>query len=298
MIDLIKGMICVKDFEEIYNKIYFKFKDKIEEINNNQKEIKKQALLKLLKLVVIIVIIFIILILTTKNMEILILLIFVPWPLTLFYFATKGKKIRNAGLNKDISKIRDQIYQDLITNCFNGFNYNSNKGISSKIYNNGNYGHYREYYSSDMIEGKINNKNKISISYVATSIGSNLGRRDNLYFTFRGYFLDIKLNKAIEYNMRVNAKKIEYFEEQIPNEKIEKIAKAIQNIINQFKEKDKVDVTICKDKLYIRFLTNPFDYNYSYNIFNIFSKETLEKYYNGITEIINLTSEILKHIDE
>ena len=141
MLDLIKGAICMKDFEQIYNKIYSKFKDKAEEINNNQKEIKKQALLKLLKLVIIIAIIFLILILATKNMEILVLLIFVPGPLTIYYYMLKGEKIRNT-ITPDIH-ILEEIYATLVSEGFEGLNYTAyKKGISADIYNKGKYDVY------------------------------------------------------------------------------------------------------------------------------------------------------------
>ena len=291
--DLIKEVICLKDFEEIYNKIYFKFKDKIEEINNNQKEIKKQALFKMIKFAIIIAIIFLVLILVTKNMELLALLIFVPGPLMLYYFSARGNKIRTTELDIDTDKIQEQIHKDVISDCFNGLQYNGKQGISSEIYDKGRYGNYNKYYSEDRIEGILKSKNghRIEMSYIATSRGST--SRDNFIWTFRGYFLVVELNKSTKLQVKINEEKIEYLDNQGSIEENNVMLYNIQNILKQFKEKNKIasDVTICYDKLYIRLLTNEF-------VYNILNKDSLKKYYNGITEIINLTSEILKNIDE
>ena len=291
--DLIKEVICLKDFEEIYNKIYIKFKDKIEEISNTQKEIQQQALFKMIKFAIIIAIIFLVLILVTKNMELLALLIFVPGPLMLYYFSARGNKIRTTELDIDTDKIQEQIHKDVISDCFNGLQYNGKQGISSEIYDKGRYGNYNKYYSEDRIEGILKSKNehRIEMSYIATSRGST--SRDNFIWTFRGYFLVVELNKSTKLQVKINEEKIEYLDNQGSIEENNVMPYNIQNILKQFKEKNKIayDVTICYDKLYIRLLTNEF-------VYNILNKNSLKKYYNGITEIINLTSEILKNIDE
>jgi len=289
----------MKDFKQIYNNIYSKYKDRVEEINNAQKEITKQALLKVLGLIIMIAIIFTILILKTNNIELLVLLCPVLGLLFIYYGILKGKKISTT-ITPNIH-ILEEIYSTLISEGFEGLEYSGyKKGISAKTYNKGKYEKYQKFDSEAEIEGVLNNKNEIKLSYVATS-WRDINRYDShihrgrIHYIFRGYFVEAKLNKSTKMQIKINKKIIKYLDNQDLNEKNNTIAQNIQIILKQFKESNKMDsdVTICDDTIFIRISTNIFNYNKSNDILN---KDSLEKYYNGITEILNLTDKIIESI--
>lgn len=281
----------MKDFEEIYDKIYSEFMEKVDSLNNNQKKIKKYVFLKLIKLIIIIAIIFLFLILITKNAELLVLLIFVPGPLMIYYFILKGRKMRNTKLDMDIDTMQDKIYNTIVSECFNRLQYNSKQGINSEIYDKGKFEKYDEYYSNDKIEGILNSGNNIKMSYVATSRGRR--QFDSFRWIFSGYFLEVELNKSTKIQMKITDNKIEYFDGQVSKAESDTIINTIRNILTQFKKVNKVtpEITIYDDKLYIRVLINDFEDN-NYN--KILNKDSLKKYYKWITGILELTDKIIK----
>jgi len=151
----------MKDFEQIYNNIYSKYKDRAEEINNNQKEITKQALLKVLGIIIMIAIIFTILILKTNNIELLVLLCPVPGLLFIYYRILKGKKISTT-ITPNIH-ILEEIYSTLISEGFEGLEYSGyKKGISEETYNKGKYEKYQKFDSEAEIEGVLITKMKLN----------------------------------------------------------------------------------------------------------------------------------------
>ena len=289
----------MKDFDRIYDELYSQFKDKAEFIESEKKKANNYALKKLIKPIVLIIAIFIILVLITKQLEFLILLIFIPGPLLIYYFMAKGSKIRtNITPNMDIM---DKIYNAIITNSFEGLKYcNQTKGISKETYDNGCFEKYSKYYSDAELEGILNNKNKIEMSYVATSNefmeGSKRPFKD-IHYLFRGYVLLIGLTNNSNIKIRMNEQKVEFLDEQSSSIKNDDLINNIQNILKKFKKENNIaaDCTLINNQMYIRVLTNAFGIQ---GLDYILDKEILRKYYDGINKIINLANEILKNINE
>ncbi|MBE6158666.1 MAG: hypothetical protein E7159_02455 [Firmicutes bacterium] len=288
----------MKDFDKIYDELYSLYKDKTELIENEKKQADNYALKKMIKPIVSIIVIFIFLVLITKSLEILILLIFIPGPLWIYYCMSKGSKIRaNITHNMDIM---DEIYNTIITNSYEGLMYsNQAKGISKETYDNGCFENYTNYYSEAELNGILNNKNKIEMSYVATS--NEYKDRDKrpfkeVHYLFRGYLLLIVLNNKSNIKMRISEKKVEYLDSQGTSIKNDDMINNIQNILKEFKKENNIatDCTFINNQMYLRVLTNSF----SIQVDNILDKENLRKYFDSINKIINLANEILKEIDE
>ena len=282
----------MKDFDRIYNELYSKFKDRAEIIESEKKRANDYALKKLIKPIVLIIAIFTIIVFITKKLEILILLIFIPGPLLIYYLMSKGSKIRTNITPK--MDIMDEIYNTIITNSYEGLTYcNQAKGISKETYDNGRFEKYSKYDSEAELNGILNNKNKIEMSYVATSNESF----NDIYYLFRGYLLLIELNNKSNIKMRINEQKAEYLDEQSSSIKNDDTINNIQNILKEFKKENNIaaDCTLINNQMYIRVLTNAFDIQ---GLAYILDKEILRKYYDGINKIINLANEILKSINE
>ncbi len=289
----------MKDFDRIYDELYSQFKDKAEFIESEKKKANNYALKKLIKPIVLIIAIFIILVLITKQLEFLILLIFIPGPLLIYYFMAKGSKIRtNITPNMDIM---DKIYNAIITNSFEGLKYcNQTKGISKETYDKGCFEKYGKYYSDAELEGILNNKNKIEMSYVATSneyMDRNKRPFKDIHYLFRGYVLLIGLTNNSNIKIRMNEQKVEFLDEQSSSIKNDDMINNIQNILKKFKKENNIaaDCTLINNQMYIRVLTNAFGIQ---GLDYILDKEILRKYYDGINKIINLANEILKNINE
>lgn len=289
----------MKDFDEIYDELYSQYKDKVELIENEKKNANSYALKKLIKPIVLIIAIFIILVLITKQLEFLILLLFIPGPLLIYYFMNKGSKIRsNITPSMDIM---DKIYNAIITNSFDGLTYcNQAKGMSKETYDNGCFEKYSKYYSDAELEGILNNKNKIEMSYVATSneyMDSDKRPFKDIHYLFRGYVLLIGLTNNSNTKIRMNEQKVEFLDEQSSSIKNDDMINNIQNILKKFKKENNIvtDCTLINNQMYLRILTNSFDIQ---GLDYILDKESLKKYYDGINKIINLASEILKNINE
>lgn len=289
----------MKDFEEIYDKLMVQFKDKAELIENEKKKASNYAFKKLIRPILLIITIFIILVLITKKLEILILLIFIPGPLAIYYFITKGNQIRtNITPSTDVM---NQIYNVIITNSFDGLTYcNQAKGISKETYDKGCFKKYSKYYSEVELNGILNNKNKVEMSYVVTTneyFDRNSAGRKNIHYIFSGYLLLIELNNKSNVKMRIDEQEVDFLDDQSPSFKNDEMINNIKNILKKFKKENNIlaDCTLINNQMYLRVYTSAFGIQ---ELDYILDKEILRKYYVGISKIISLANEILKCINE
>lgn len=282
-------MIKLEKLNEIYDNIYLKSVEKNKELNNKIKQIKHNTKITILKIFGIILCIVIFLVFITKNIELLVLLIFVPGPLYIYYLAHKGSEMRKANLNNDTETLYNDIRTNIIQQINTGLKYNANEGILKETYNKGLYENYDRFYSEDKIEGLLD-KSKVTISYVATSNGHTPDRGYNEFkWLFRGYFItfDFVNNK----NLKIKIKKdgIEELEQKLLNGEDEVFVKNIKNQIELYIEKSKLtpEVTIIHNKVYIRIRANSLDND-------LLDKTNLKNYYNGINNIVQLIISVLK----
>ena len=225
-------------------------------------------------------------------------------------------------LSKNNKKYRQFFKQNVVKTFIKEYSqtleYIPERGISPRIYANGEFESYDRYYSEDLITGELNDKYKIAMAQVHTEQESRDSDGDTTYTTvFYGLFAEIQFEKLVATNMKIRKnkmisfnkkEKIEMdsgeFEKKFDVYSIDKIiamqllTSDIMQMLIDFSKENKLipEMTLKGNTLYIRFATG--------NMFEpkILKKsldyDTLKKYYDTINFTLGITEKFLKNIEE
>lgn len=220
---------------------------------------------------------------------------------------------------------KENVIKQFIHAYSDKLKYYPEQGISSRIYNNGDFERdYDLYHSEDLIAGEILEECKITMAEVHTQREEESTDSDGdtitTYVTlFHGLFAEIEIPKFLLFETRIrrNALLSSVFKGkqklEMDSSKFEKIfdvhttdkiqtmriltSDVIQMLID-FKAKNKVtpEITIKGNKLYIRFATgNVFEPSLLKQDINY---DKLKKYYNIINFTFDLAKQLAKNIIE
>lgn len=290
-----------KIYQEVYEKNYVILKKKRDDI------IKRVVVILLISLVIGIVFSYN----SQSNGAPIILSINIGLILS-FFLTIKLRETYRKIFKENIIGTFVKTYSDTL-------NYDYNGGVSPLIYSNAEFEKFDKFYSEDYIYGTLNGNCKISMAEVKTQEFINLGGEDNTTkrTIFEGIFVQVKLNKINKdvIKLRTNANKVLYNKQKVEmdsgnfekiydiysNDKIgvmQLFTAEIMDMFIDFKQKNKIipELTLKDNNMYIRFRTG--------KVFEsrILKKavyyNTLEKYYNIIRFILEITQKMFKNIEE
>ena len=299
----------MKNFNEIYEKVYREHGQEIETIRNKAKEEYNRL-----------IILWVILILFTIPFSLIggIFTFVVTLGFIVLIVYTVYKLFNNKASDQFKKEYKEKIIGQFVKEYGEKLSYLPNDGISSLIYRKAGFEGFDRFHSEDLITGTLDDKYKISLSEVHTERESRDKDGHTSYHTvFQGLFSVVDLNATIGSNVRIRRNSISLFDKKY---KIEMDSQEFENIFNvygtdkiatmqlltsdvmqeliDFKNNAKVipEITIIADKLYIRFSTG--------NVFEpkvrqyAFDYSTLLKYYTIINFTLNITEKMIKNITD
>lgn len=293
----------MKDFNEIYQKIYNECHSEIEE--------KRKANLDKIQLILLISIITITLIALTISAKLIIPLIIIAVIICTIF--TKYSSYNKTYKNIIISRLVSYYDENL--------KFTTDTHIQKSEYNLAEFEHYDHFYSNDYVYGKIDNLIDFHFGDVRTTqeTTDSDGRKTETKI-FQGIFSSAKLNKTIPNTIKIRSDKgllgklapnktlmsmdSQEFEKHFDvyaNDKIlamRILTSDIMDYMIKFKQENKVkyEITIKNTSLFIRIhctdifessiFKNPLDY------------KTLEEYYKYINFMCELNKKIYNTINE
>lgn len=210
---------------------------------------------------------------------------------------------------------KEKVIGPFIKNIDENLQYRPNEGISSVIYRMGEFEGYDNYYTEDLIIGKLDEKYNFQMAEVRTEEESTDSDGDtHTYTVFHGLFGNVECAKNIETKFKVRSDKgvfgkmfkgktkvemdsqefEKYFDVYGDNKIIvmQILTSEVMSTMIDFIQQSKIkyELTINKDQIYIRFHTggvfepslfkNSLDYN------------MLKRYYDIIDFVFKVTREI------
>ena len=302
----------MKSFNEVYDEVY---KESFEDLETLRKKAKKRLFITLL--VVGVFIVFIIVLLNKFNVGDIMYggqAIFVT-TFCAAVFIIIITIICAASKTKYTPTFKEKVIGPFIKNTDENLQYRPNEGISSIIYRMGEFEGYDNYYTEDLITGKLDGKYSFQMAEVRTEEESTDSDGDtHTYTVFHGLFGNVECAKNIETKFKVRSDKgvfgkmfkgktkvemdsqefEKYFDVYGDNKIIvmQILTSEVMSTMIDFIQQSKIkyELTINKDQIYIRFHTggvfepslfkNSLDYN------------MLKKYYDIIDFVFKVTREI------
>lgn len=289
----------MKNFNHIYEEIYIKAKEPLEEIRKS--ELRKKLIFCTILIIAGIIVI--------KNPPLSIW--FIPFALILTMIFFKNEYSYNEIFKKYVIKT-------LVTEYSENLNYSQYNGIVPSVYRDADFEFFDKYKSEDLIWGTLEDGCKFKMSDVHTQKKEVDENGNTSYRTlFRGLFAELEFNNYIAGKIKIRKNKIKILElvENIKMDsgEFEKIydvygtdkiitmqiltSDTMQMLID-FKEQYKIaaELTIKRNKLYIRFATgNMFESNLFDEALNY---DTLKKYYDTINFTVEIAGRLLKNIKQ
>lgn len=292
----------MKNFNKIYEKIY-------KECNNQLEELRKKKRNESIAVTIVFITIGCIIAKTTNQPFFLVLaMLFI----VIYVSFSKKNSIYN-------SLFKSKVVSNLIKEYNENLEYKPLRGVSRAAYAGGQFEHYDNFYSEDLITGTLEGGYHIDMAEVKTERESTDSDGNRTTETvFYGLFAEVKLSKILPTCIRVRRngtapllagnQKIEMdsseFEKKFNVYATDKIIAMqlltadIMQLLMDFKVQNKItpEFTITRDKLFIRFSTgNVFEAKVMKKALDY---ETLKKYYDIIVFTLSLTEEIIKNINE
>lgn len=308
----------MKSFNEVYEQVH---KESFEELEILRKKAKRKLFRSLL--IIGIVIAFVAFFFKKANSD-----YFMSGRQTifLFYFSAVIVMISIIVIvaiskTKYTPTFKEKVIGPFIKNTDENLQYKPNEGISSVIYRMGEFESYDNYYTEDLIIGKLDGKYNLQMAEVRTEDESTDSDGDtHTYTVFHGLFGNVECAKNIKTNFKVRSDKgvfgklfkgktkvemdsqefEKYFDVYGDNKIIvmQILTSEVMSTMIEFIEQSKIkyELTINGDQMYIRFHTggvfepslfkNSLDYN------------MLKKYYDIIDFIFKVTREINNVIEK
>lgn len=220
---------------------------------------------------------------------------------------------------------KEKIIKKFVHSYSDKLEYYPEQGISSRIYNNGEFERYYDrYHTEDLIKGEILENCKIIMAEVHTereeTTTDSEGHTTTSYVTlFHGLFAEIDIPKFLVFNLKIrrnavlssvfkgkqklemDSSEFEKIFDVSTSDKIQSmriLTSDVMQMFIDFKNKNKLtpEITLKENKLYIRFATGDIfepslikqDMNY----------DKLKKYYDVINFTFNLAEQFAKNIIE
>lgn len=302
----------MKSFNEVYEQVH---KESFEELEILRKKAKRKLFRSLL--IIGIVIVFVVFFFKKANSD-----YFMSGRQTIFLFYFSAVivmisiiVITAISKTKYTPTFKEKVIGPFIKNIDKNLQYKPNEGISSVIYRMGEFEGYDNYYTEDLIIGKLDEKYNFQMAEVKTEEESTDSDGDtHTSIVFYGLFGNIECAKNIGTKFKVRSDKgifgkmfkgktkvemdsqefEKYFDVYGDNKIIvmQILTSEVMSTMIDFIQQSKIkyELTINKDQIYIRFHTggvfepslfkNSLDYN------------MLKKYYDIIDFVFKVTREI------
>lgn len=308
----------MKSFNEVYEQVH---KESFEELEILRKKAKRKLFRSLL--IIGIVIVFVVFFFKKANSD-----YFMSGRQTifLFYFCAVIVMISIIVITA-ISKtkytptFKEKVIGPFIKNIDKNLQYKPNEGISSVIYRMGEFEGYDNYYTEDLIIGKLDEKYNFQMAEVRTEEESTDSDGDtHTYTVFHGLFGNVECAKNIETTFKVRSDKgvlgkmfkgktkvemdsqefEKYFDVYGDNKIIvmQILTSEVMSTMIDFIQQSKIkyELTINKDQMYIRFHTGGV---FEPSLFkNSLDYSMLKKYYDILDFVFKVTREINSVIEK
>lgn len=216
---------------------------------------------------------------------------------------------------------KENVITKLLHNFYDNLDYIPKKGMSSNIYNQGNYEHYDNYYSDDYMEGLLNNKYNIKMAEIKTeeeytTTDSEGHTQTHTRTLFHGLFAKIQMDKSINSDLLIRenghfSKKIRLDMDSDEFEKLFDVSASnqiigmqllthdIMELLISFKKATGIayDISIYDNILYLRFHTGSVFEAISIKK-NAFDEKSLRKYYNILDFTYTLSKLLIDLIEK
>lgn len=291
----------MKNFEEIYSKIY---RDNHQEIEaNRKKELRKH-------LSIIIIILTIGIIFTILITPIFFIFFGIIALIIVLLHPSKFKKI-----------YKEKIITTLVNEYDHNLSFSSDSSIPRSLYNDAEFERYDLYSSNDYISGKINGTIPIELGDVLTEDESTDSDGNTTYtIIFRGLFAAVTFNQSINTTIKIrtnskiagilhsNKEKMQMDSQEFENlfdiysqDKVTAMRILTSDILDymiQFKKENKVkfELTLKQNNLYIRIPCK--DMFEGSLMKNSLDEKTLKTYYNYLDFMCNLAQKFYTIIVE
>ncbi|MBR6689605.1 MAG: DUF3137 domain-containing protein [Clostridia bacterium] len=303
-------------FGELYTRLYNENKTELEELRLKSKEETNKMLFGVLFFFIGIIIVS----LTGIGVVIIVPLVILSMFMFIFSAAKRGAaKDSPTYLYKNMFK--EKIIVPLITNVFKGAVYRPDKGWTREQYREGGYKEIIDRYSSeDLITSPIELKSGVNSTIEFCEVHTERESRDKdghtSYTTiFHGIASKMKIDKDLGTEIYIkrnwsslSGSKIKLdspeFEKKFDVESKDRImavrvltADVMAEMVDMIKKYGySFEIHIIRDTIYMRVFTGEV---FEPNIFkDSMEYQTLEKYYNVIRAMMNLSTHIYKVIDE
>lgn len=307
----------MKSFNEVYEQIH---KESFEELETIRKKAKKRLLISIL---IIVAVLCFAIILFRKSTE--------------SFAISSGRVIFSFGFSATIVTIaiiivvsinkvkyvpifKEKVIKPFIKNIDENLEYNPNGGISAGLYRMGEFEGYDNYYTEDLIKGKLDGRFNFQMAEVKTENESTDSDGDtHTSIVFFGLFGNVECAKNIGTNFKVRSDKgilgkmfkgktkvemdsqeFEKYFDVYGNNKItvmQILTSEVMATMIDFIEQSKIkyELTINGDQIYIRFHTGGV---FEPKLFkSSLDYEMLKKYYDIIDFVFKVTREINKVIE-
>lgn len=308
----------MKSFNEVYEQVH---KESFEELEILRKKAKRKLFRSLL--IIGIVIVFVVFFFKKANSD-----YFMSGRQTIFLFYFSAVivmisiiVITAISKTKYTPTFKEKVIGPFIKNIDENLQYRPNEGISSVIYRMGEFEGYDNYYTEDLIIGKLDEKYNFQMAEVRTEEESTDSDGDtHTYTVFHGLFGKVECAKNIETTFKVRSDKgvlgkmfkgktkvemdsqefEKYFDVYGDNKIIvmQILTSEVMSTMIDFIQQSKIkyELTINKDQMYIRFHTGGV---FEPNLFkNSLDYSMLKKYYDIIDFVFKVTREINSVIEK
>lgn len=308
----------MKSFNEVYEQVH---KESFEELEILRKKAKRKLFRSLL--IIGIVIAFVVFFFKKANSD-----YFMSGRQTIFLFYFSAVivmisiiVITAISKTKYTPTFKEKVIGPFIKNIDKNLQYKPNEGISSVIYRMGEFEGYDNYYTEDLIIGKLDEKYSFQMAEVRTEEESTDSDGDtHTYTVFHGLFGNVECAKNIETTFKVRSDKgvlgkmfkgktkvemdsqefEKYFDVYGDNKIIVMqilTAEVMATMMDFIRNSGIIyELTIDRDQMYLRFHTGTL---FEPKIFkNSLDYDMLKKYYDIIDFVFKVTREINSVIEK
>lgn len=278
----------MEDFESFYNKLCLKFQQRVDIVDNEYKDIKRAALKKAGMPFLVLTLAIGAYLYYSKNYDLWYLII-TALILCFFYFiflVDKAKK-NSTTINDELPM---EIYRSILSEFPYDLSYSKENGMDKEIYDKFFKEFYSRFDSNSTISGNFGNNNYFKMCHVETSSSDEDGRT----YHFRGYVVEVDLNKVKCMPVTINKKKYKYIDDNVEDSKNNYLIEKIQEYLST-NDKKVEDCAISDNKLYIRIRSGYFEY---LDNVNLLQRRGVEYIYNGLINVFDVSKEFLKIVDE
>ena len=188
----------MKNFNEIYEKVYKECEEPLEELRKKSKN-------GIILCIFVSVLVGNILAIITKNTTI----IFFAIMISLLYmsFSKSNRKYR--------IEFKEKIIKSFVKEYNQSLEFYPTRRISKAAYDNAKFEFYERYHSEDLIAGTLEGEHRISMAEVKTETESRDSEGNTTTHTvFHGLFAEVELNKSVNSCIKIRKNEISLFNKE------------------------------------------------------------------------------------